>query len=286
MLTVGEFARLGSVSVRRLRHWDAIGLLVPERVDRFTGYRYYAPAQLPRLNRIVVLRELGFGLDAIAEMIEATSQADLERLLRERKAALEGELAERKRQLTGVSVRLNALERYGTLPDYEIIIKTLPAVRFAALSTEIHGFGMANVRQPVRGRFKALRALMEAHGIEPAGAPFVTYDDARSEGGALLAYASLPLPAGSWALPAPAGIYELSAVRSALSVLRHLDEPDRYNEVYSELETWARDNGWEPVGNGRDIIVQSVDGKPAVMETQWPVKRPGTRSPSVVPVPV
>jgi DNA-binding transcriptional MerR regulator len=52
MVSIGEFARLGGVSVRALRHYDEIGLLRPASVDPETGYRCYAPAQLGQLNRI------------------------------------------------------------------------------------------------------------------------------------------------------------------------------------------------------------------------------------------
>ena len=63
MYTIGEFAAIGRVSVRMLRHYDAIGLLPPEHVDERTGYRYYADRQLGSLLRIVGLRDVGCGLD-------------------------------------------------------------------------------------------------------------------------------------------------------------------------------------------------------------------------------
>ena len=59
MIKIGDFARLGQVSVVTLRHYDEIGLLKPVTVDSFTGYRYYSVAQLPRLNRILALKDLG-----------------------------------------------------------------------------------------------------------------------------------------------------------------------------------------------------------------------------------
>lgn len=68
MFSIGEFARLSQVSVKKLRHYDRIGLLPPARVDPATGYRYYTAAQLPAIDRIVALRDLGFGLGEIAAM--------------------------------------------------------------------------------------------------------------------------------------------------------------------------------------------------------------------------
>jgi DNA-binding transcriptional MerR regulator len=70
MFAIGEFARHGRVSVRMLRHYDAIGLLEPLRVDPVTGYRFYDASQLSRLNRIVVLKDLGFTLQQVASIID------------------------------------------------------------------------------------------------------------------------------------------------------------------------------------------------------------------------
>jgi len=55
MLGIGEFARRGRISVRMLRHYDAMGLLTPAHVDEWTGRRAYEVSQLARLNRLVVL---------------------------------------------------------------------------------------------------------------------------------------------------------------------------------------------------------------------------------------
>ena len=49
-LKIGEFSRLGRVTVRALRHYEEIDLLAPEIVDRETGYRYYSASQLPTLR--------------------------------------------------------------------------------------------------------------------------------------------------------------------------------------------------------------------------------------------
>jgi DNA-binding transcriptional MerR regulator len=73
-LRIGEFARLTKVSVKMLRHYDRIGLLRPARFDESTGYRYYTATQLPRLNRIVMLRDLGFSLRHFAALVDAASQ--------------------------------------------------------------------------------------------------------------------------------------------------------------------------------------------------------------------
>jgi DNA-binding transcriptional MerR regulator len=63
MVGIGGFARLAGVSVRMLRHYDALGLLRPARVDPHSGYRSYTTGQLDRVNRLVALKDLGFSLE-------------------------------------------------------------------------------------------------------------------------------------------------------------------------------------------------------------------------------
>ena len=66
--TIGEVAALAGVSVRTLRHYDAVGLLPPSTRSE-AGYRLYAPADLARLQQILFFRELGFGLREIRRIM-------------------------------------------------------------------------------------------------------------------------------------------------------------------------------------------------------------------------
>ena len=70
MFRIGEFSRIAQVSGRLLRYYDEIGLLSPEFTDPQTGYRYYSAHQLPRLNRILVLKELGLSLEQGVKQLE------------------------------------------------------------------------------------------------------------------------------------------------------------------------------------------------------------------------
>jgi DNA-binding transcriptional MerR regulator len=93
MFTIGEFARLGDISIRMLRHYDEIGLLTPASADPVTGYRSYVIAQLRDLNRIVVLRELGFSLAETGQLLSGITAGELRGMLLLRQAELERQLA-------------------------------------------------------------------------------------------------------------------------------------------------------------------------------------------------
>lgn len=83
--TIAEVARFAGVTSRTLRHYGQLGLLPPARVGP-GGYRYYGRAQLHRLQEVLVLRELGLPLEAIARVLEGTG--DRAAVLREHQHAL------------------------------------------------------------------------------------------------------------------------------------------------------------------------------------------------------
>lgn len=70
MLKIGDFSRLARVSVRMLRHYDEIGLLKPHTINDLTGYRFYLAEQIPKVNRIQVLKGIGFSLLEICGLME------------------------------------------------------------------------------------------------------------------------------------------------------------------------------------------------------------------------
>ena len=69
MFKIGDFSKLGQVSIRMLRHYDQFGLLKPDHIDKFTGYRYYTAGQLANLNRILFFKDLGFSLLQIKDSL-------------------------------------------------------------------------------------------------------------------------------------------------------------------------------------------------------------------------
>ena len=90
MFSIGEFARHGRVSVRMLRHYDAIGLIRPACVDAATGYRFYQASQLDELNRVIALKDLGFTLQQVQAILEEkVSAAELRGMLRLRRAEIQ-----------------------------------------------------------------------------------------------------------------------------------------------------------------------------------------------------
>lgn len=124
MLRIGEFSKLAQVTIATLRYYDQQGLLKPAEVDAFTGYRYYTVSQLPRLNRILALRGLGFSLEQIAQAVEEDlSPEQMRGMLRLRHAQISQQIEEMRGRLLEVEARLGQIEREDQLASYDVILK-------------------------------------------------------------------------------------------------------------------------------------------------------------------
>ncbi|WP_064745563.1 MerR family transcriptional regulator [Pseudonocardia acaciae] len=139
MLSIGELAARTRVSVRMLRHYDAVGLVVPERVDEATGYRWYAASQVGRVNGVVALKELGFTLDQCrAALDDRISVEALRGMLRLREAELERRIESDTRRLAEVARRLRSIEEGLTMSSDTLRLEPLPALRLAQVSGEVN----------------------------------------------------------------------------------------------------------------------------------------------------
>ncbi|HET8777428.1 MAG TPA: MerR family transcriptional regulator [Candidatus Limnocylindria bacterium] len=133
MFRIGSFARLAGVSAKQLRAYDEIGLFRPVWVDPSSAYRYYSPAQLPELRRILGLRQLGMPIDEIKRL---AAGGDLVEALQRRRAELE---AERRR----VDERLAALD-ISVADDAAVDVVVRPvAAETVAIMTVGHDVGRA-----------------------------------------------------------------------------------------------------------------------------------------------
>ena len=125
---IGEFSRLTRLPVKTLRYYDEIGLFEAAEADARTRYRHYTAEQLPRLNRILALRDLGFTLAEIRSLVTETITADqLRGMLLLRRAELQLTHDETASRLTNVEIRLNQIEQESAMPDIHVLTKDVPA---------------------------------------------------------------------------------------------------------------------------------------------------------------
>ncbi len=130
MYKIGELSKLCNVSVKTLRYYDSVGLLVPDEIDKFTGYRYYSAAKLSELYRIIALKELGFSLEDIKKQITAKESADIVASLEAKMRELSELIGSTEKQLKRLcSIRDDLTQ--GERKMYNIIIRKTDGMRLA-----------------------------------------------------------------------------------------------------------------------------------------------------------
>ena len=122
-LKIGEFSQLMQVTVKTLRHYETKGLLMPEQVDEWTGYRYYGLNQMQRMNDIRTMQGLGFSLEEIKELLEDESHTPTVE-------QLEAKLEATERQIKLLSQRY---DRLVLLRDSRKNIKTMEKFKIQSL---------------------------------------------------------------------------------------------------------------------------------------------------------
>jgi len=271
MFTIGDFAAFGQVSARMLRHYDALGLLRPAVVDAATGYRFYSADQFSRLNRIVALKDLGFSLQQVGQIVDAKLSAEeLRGMLRLRQAQLEDELARSAARLTSVEARLRLIEREGHMPTDDVVLKNIAPTRVAELSAISPSYDGADIGPVLQPLFGQLFERLGAAGLHPCGSPVAYYEDAEND--TIRVLAAVPVDTGT---AADVDITELPALTQAATIVHQGDmmEADRSMQT---LARWIEDNGYRSQGYAREVTLQFDMENPAnwVHEFQIPVTKP------------
>ena len=275
MFRIGEFSLIAQVSGRLLRYYDEIGLLSPEYTDPQTGYRYYSAGQLPRLNRILVLKELGLGLDQIARLLsQDTSSEEIRGMLLLRKAQINQAMRDDLAQLQRVEARLDQLDDLGQTPFPDVVVKVIPAQRYLALR-EIFP-DVASVRRLVERLNAIAPTKISSSSLGQVAmvihSPMFDPDALDFEVGYLLTG------------KAPAAIQiseervltarDLPAV-ATMATLAHAGRLSDIHRSYGLLGVWVEQQQWQIAGPGRQVFLQLPQPHQdhAVIELQLPVRK-------------
>ena len=135
MFRIGEFAQIAQVSGRLLRYYDQLGLLSPVRIDPQSGYRWYSARQLPRLNRILALKELGLTLEQIKPLLDGEiPAAEMRAMLSERRDRAEETLRLEETRLRQIESRIAQIDEHGEVRGEDVVMKAIPAQPYLAAS--------------------------------------------------------------------------------------------------------------------------------------------------------
>lgn len=287
---IGDFSQLGQVSVRTLRHYGELGLLEPAAVDAATDYRYYTVEQLPRLHRIVALKDLGFSLREIADMLEQVSAGDLRRMLERKQAEVTLKLQEEQTRLARLRARLEQIEFEDVPLGFDVTLKKVPAA--TVFSKRYFVPDLDEMGRYCSLFYSELYSVLNAQKLVPTAPEFTLYHmrefvtkNVDVEVAVVLSSEDL----GRLELPDDDTftVRRLQGAKTAASLM--------FSGYYHELDQaaralllWAGANGYGGAGAAREVhlsgpMVETGKDKPVVVELLVPVAPHGGLS-SLEPV--
>jgi len=265
------------VSGRLLRYYDEIGLLSPEYTDPQSGYRYYSARQLSRLNRILVLKDLGLSLDQIARLLDQnTSPDEMRGMLTLRKAQITQAMQEDFTRLHRVEARLEQIDTFGQVQDPDVVLKPIPAQRYLALHEVLPDVEAVRrlVSQIVTVVSRTVSPSNLGHIAIVMHSPQFDPDAFDVDVGYVLTgKASAQMRVSE---DRELTLRDLPAVET-MATLVHEGNVNDTHRSYGRLGAWVEQQQWQIVGQGRQILMQLPHPKhdDAVVEVQIPVRKQG-----------
>lgn len=265
MFRIGNFSRLSQVSVKALRFYDEVGLLKPTFVDGATGYRYYSANLLPRLNRILVFKELGFSLDEIAPLLAGELPvSEVQEMLRVKRAELKDNIDREQARLAQVEMWLGKMEQESRVPDYEIALRQVAPQLVAAVRKSLASYDEA---AELFIELKRHLKNYNAHG-QHAAVWYTCSGQAELIDCEAVVFLNRPVPDSK-----RIAVYELPASVNACVI--HQGSDETINQAYLAAHSWIKTHGYAIAGPLCELYWQgSVDSSNdgfGVTEIRYPI---------------
>lgn len=275
MFKIGEFSRLVRVSPRMLRHYEKCGLLYPAEIDRFTGYRWYGAAQIPLLTHIVTLRDMGFSIDEIGDILPSFhDKAYMDRILSEKAIAIQAAMDEEGMKLRRIAMLRENMMKERTDMKFDVELKELPAVKVLSLRRVLPGYDQEGALWALMGDFMAKHDIA-CPATEYAG--YSLYHDGDYKEADVDVEIAVPVDAMG---EDDAGfVYKVLDAMPLAATLRFAGPYDGYGDAIAALASWIEQNGYAMAGLVRGAAIRTAadQSDPAnfLTELQIPVKRTG-----------
>lgn len=267
MYTIGEFSKLNRITAKALRHYDLIGLLKAFYVDKWTGYRYYDTSQIPTLRQIRKLKELGFGLDNIRNILD--DPKNLAAMLEDRRTEIQSTIHEEQKRLLLLDDFHTAIQG-DNMQESEMILKELPAVIVASMRTTVKNYDVFFDIVPKMGEH-----MKEAGAVcrEPAYCFTIYHDGEYKEED--IDVEICEAVTSSCPDTGPVRFKELDAVEQAATML-HRGPYKTISSSYSRLTEIIWDKGLKISGPPRESYIDGIwnkeDPEEWLTEIQIPVE--------------
>lgn len=171
MFKIGEFSKLTQVSVRMLRYYDETGLLKPATIDEFSNYRMYSTQQIPTLNKIIFLRDLGFNIAEITTALDNWDDELITSQLDRKREEIESKIKAEQDKLTKIALAKKDIQKEKITINYNVTIKPVPSYQVFSLRRIVPDYYAEGQL------WKEMAAYAAANGIPLSGNTFTIYHD-------------------------------------------------------------------------------------------------------------
>jgi DNA-binding transcriptional MerR regulator len=278
MFRIGEFSRIGCVTIDTMRHYDSLGLLKPAKVDPFTGYRYYSAKQLQTLNRIIALKEVGFSLEEIARILRDKLTTDeLRGMLKAQLVSTESVIETAQLRREKILARLNHLILEENMPAYEVTLKSVEALTIAAIRETVPK--IEQMPQRCDEMFNTIASWMAANGL-PIGFPMTIYHNESHTRENIDTECAFIIPGIEIdKVPKPVNPILVRQMEAIPHVATAIVTDDFYQKIegltpaYNAIGQWIEDYGYRIVGAPRELYHGSPGKGDFTAEIQFPVEK-------------
>ncbi len=271
MLKIGEFSKLSRISIRMLRHYDEIGLLVPDNTDFFTSYRYYSESQLPVAGRITALKDMGFSLAVISEIMKTYDDSEaLVRFLEIKQAEEIYQVKEAKHRLQLLETAIRRLREDGVDMNYNVTLKELPERYVASVRKIIPSYNQEGM---LWGILMQETAALNLQNGDPCYTLAIFHDGEHKESDVDVEVQKSVK--GNYKNTENVVFKTVAPILMASATYKGSYE--KINEVNEAVANWVRDNGYE--FNGLSFCIYHVsphetqNSDELVTEVCYPVKK-------------
>ena len=278
MFRIGEFSQISKVTIDTLRHYDALGLLKPVKVDPVTGYRYYSARQLLSLNRILALKEIGFSLEEIARIFrEKLTHDQLRGMLKAQLIRAENDIQAAQLRHERILTRLDYLNLEDNMPKYEDSLKPGEKLNIAAMREVVPTIEQMPDRCSYM--FDTIYRWIQANKLPVGPTMSIYYNEgfARENIDTECAFI-IPDPDVLRRVKSD-DMVQLRQIESGPWIASTIVTDDFYKKAgallpaYNALAQWIEDNSYRIAGPPREVFYGSPRTNDLTAEVQFPVEK-------------
>jgi DNA-binding transcriptional MerR regulator/effector-binding domain-containing protein len=268
VLKIGDFARIGQVSIKALRHYDALGLLRPVHIHPESGYRFYDMAQLSDLVRILALKDCGFSLDEIAQLLRTHDADEITEMLRARVQAQRQLIATEEARLQRITARLGQLAALKEDDSrHDVVLKRSEPLSLLGMRRRVHGqrgigpFAISVVERLAAEGLWPMSPLVHLYfEVDPDTEEFDLFVGATVSGS--------PKDESAW-------VRECLPAGELLACAIHRGDYPQLGSAFAALGRWLLAGGYEVTGPCREVYHRSPahtsDPAEYITEIQYPI---------------